>query len=137
MPDPDDDENDDDDNEDDEDEYVDDDDDCYEVRGAASLISSNIGGRVGGIPCTSTSSSPREGKKSRWDDDYVIKRTFSSLIPAFDPRPGRTNVNQTQGEELVVCCGWECFKFSPRTTISQDVQTWFSVQLAFAKFLLK
>ena len=25
----------------------------------------------------------------------------------------------------------------PRTTVSQDVQTWFSVQLAFAKFLSK
>ena len=31
-----------------------------------------------------------------WDDDYVLKRQFSALIPAFDPRPGRTNVNQTQ-----------------------------------------
>ena len=28
-------------------------------------------------------------------------------------------------------------KLRPRTTISQDVQTWFSVQLAFAKFLSK
>ena len=25
----------------------------------------------------------------------MLKRKFSALIPAFDPRPGRTNVNQT------------------------------------------
>ena len=31
-----------------------------------------------------------------WDDEYVLKRQFSALIPAFDPRPGRTNINQTQ-----------------------------------------
>ena len=34
-------------------------------------------------------------KRKQWDDDYVLKRKFSALIPAFDPRPGRTNVNQT------------------------------------------
>lgn len=33
-----------------------------------------------------------------WDDDFVLKRQFSALIPAFDPRPGRTNLNQTVGE---------------------------------------
>jgi len=26
----------------------------------------------------------------------VLKRQFSALVPAFDPRPGRTNVAQTQ-----------------------------------------
>ena len=30
----------------------------------------------------------------------MIKRKFSALIPAFDPRPGRTNVNQTTDLEL-------------------------------------
>ena len=35
-----------------------------------------------------------------WDDDYVLKRAFSALIPAFDPRPGRANVNQTQDIHL-------------------------------------
>ncbi|XP_069356468.1 E3 ubiquitin-protein ligase Ufd4 isoform X1 [Maniola hyperantus] len=37
------------------------------------------------------------GSRSRkpWDDDFVLKRQFSALIPAFDPRPGRTNLNQT------------------------------------------
>ncbi|KAI8422310.1 hypothetical protein MSG28_006187 [Choristoneura fumiferana] len=30
-----------------------------------------------------------------WDDEFVLKRQFSALIPAFDPRPGRTNLNQT------------------------------------------
>jgi len=34
-------------------------------------------------------------KRKQWDDDHVLKRKFSALIPAFDPRPGRTNVNQT------------------------------------------
>ncbi|KAK7477746.1 hypothetical protein BaRGS_00031034 [Batillaria attramentaria] len=35
-----------------------------------------------------------------WDDDFVLKRQFSALIPAFDPRPGRTNINQTQDFEI-------------------------------------
>ena len=30
----------------------------------------------------------RQGRRKHWDDDYVIKRKFSALIPAFDPRPG-------------------------------------------------
>lgn len=37
----------------------------------------------------------RNGKRRSWDDEFVLKRQFSALIPAFDPRPGRTNVNQT------------------------------------------
>lgn len=41
-----------------------------------------------------------QGKRKSWDDDYVLKRTFSALIPAFDPRPGRTNVNQTSDIEV-------------------------------------
>jgi E3 ubiquitin-protein ligase HECTD1 len=36
-----------------------------------------------------------QGRRA-WDDEFVLKRQFSALIPAFDPRPGRTNVNQTQ-----------------------------------------
>lgn len=35
-----------------------------------------------------------------WDDDFVLRRQFGALIPAFDPRPGRTNINQTQDVEL-------------------------------------
>ncbi len=35
------------------------------------------------------------GRRKAWDDELVLKRKFSALIPAFDPRPGRTNVNQT------------------------------------------
>lgn len=34
------------------------------------------------------------GKRRSWDDEYVLKRQFTALIPAFDPRPGRTNINQ-------------------------------------------
>jgi E3 ubiquitin-protein ligase HECTD1 len=33
-------------------------------------------------------------RRKAWDDEYVLKRKYSALIPAFDPRPGRTNVNQ-------------------------------------------
>lgn len=40
----------------------------------------------------------RGGGRRPWDDDFVLKRQFSALIPAFDPRPGRTNLNQTVGE---------------------------------------
>jgi len=29
-----------------------------------------------------------------WNDDFVLRQQFDALIPAFDPRPGRTNVNQ-------------------------------------------
>jgi E3 ubiquitin-protein ligase HECTD1 len=42
----------------------------------------------------------RGEKRKTWDDEYVLKRQFSALIPAFDPRPGRTNVNQTQDFEI-------------------------------------
>lgn len=40
------------------------------------------------------------GARSRkpWEEDFVLKRQFSALIPAFDPRPGRANLNQTVGE---------------------------------------
>ncbi|KAI3415824.1 Mib_herc2 protein [Globodera pallida] len=43
-----------------------------------------------------------------WNDDFVLRRQFSALIPAFDPRPGRTNVNQTQDVKLpenILFCG--------------------------------
>ncbi|KAJ8975323.1 hypothetical protein NQ317_008309 [Molorchus minor] len=42
----------------------------------------------------------RPSKRRSWDDEYVLKRQFSALIPAFDPRPGRTNVNQTTDLEV-------------------------------------
>ncbi|KAG8236030.1 hypothetical protein J437_LFUL015408, partial [Ladona fulva] len=63
---------------------------------------SSVGGVVGGSvgmspgPGGSTSGS----KRRSWDDEYVLKRQFSALIPAFDPRPGRTNVNQTTDLEV-------------------------------------
>ncbi|KAL0267404.1 UNVERIFIED_CONTAM: hypothetical protein PYX00_009683 [Menopon gallinae] len=40
------------------------------------------------------------GKRRSWDDEYILKRQFSALIPAFDPRPGRPNVNQTTDLEI-------------------------------------
>ncbi|XP_018329894.1 E3 ubiquitin-protein ligase HECTD1 isoform X2 [Agrilus planipennis] len=42
----------------------------------------------------------KPGKRRSWDDEFVLKRQFSALIPAFDPRPGRTNVNQTTDLEV-------------------------------------
>lgn len=36
----------------------------------------------------------------RWDEDYVLKQTLTALVPAFDPRPGRTNVPQIQDFEV-------------------------------------
>ncbi len=40
------------------------------------------------------------GRRKAWDDEHVLKRKFSALIPAFDPRPGRTNVNQTSDIDI-------------------------------------
>ena len=34
-------------------------------------------------------------REASWDDNAVLKRQFSALVPAFDPRPGRTNVAAT------------------------------------------
>lgn len=42
----------------------------------------------------------RGERRKTWDDEYVLKRQFSALIPAFDPRPGRSNVPQTQDFEI-------------------------------------
>lgn len=36
-----------------------------------------------------------------WDDEFVLKHQLPALIPAFDPRPGRTNVNQVS---CIFCC---------------------------------
>ncbi|CAG9534153.1 unnamed protein product [Cercopithifilaria johnstoni] len=68
------------------------------VMGEAGRLISDRGLRV--------STSPNESKQSRgglsrnWDDEFVLKHQLPALIPAFDPRPGRTNVNQTQDVEL-------------------------------------
>ncbi|XP_012221747.1 E3 ubiquitin-protein ligase HECTD1 isoform X2 [Linepithema humile] len=43
---------------------------------------------------------PQNSKRRAWDDEFVLKRQFSALIPAFDPRPGRTNINQTTDLEV-------------------------------------
>mgnify|MGYP000039350087 CR=1 FL=1 len=45
---------------------------------------------------------PRNSSSRRktWDEEHVIKRKFSALIPAFDPRPGRTNINQTSDLDI-------------------------------------
>ncbi|XP_055340872.1 E3 ubiquitin-protein ligase HECTD1-like [Paramacrobiotus metropolitanus] len=38
--------------------------------------------------------------RSNWNDDFILKRQFSSLIPNFDPRPGRSNISQTTELDL-------------------------------------
>ncbi|XP_022105219.1 E3 ubiquitin-protein ligase HECTD1-like [Acanthaster planci] len=43
---------------------------------------------------------PRGNRRRTWDDEHVLKRQFSALVPAFDPRPGRTNVQQTTDLEI-------------------------------------
>ena len=40
------------------------------------------------------------GKRKHWDDDHVLK--FSVLIPAFNPRLGRTILNQTSDLEVPI-----------------------------------
>ncbi|KAK7791453.1 hypothetical protein R5R35_010932 [Gryllus longicercus] len=84
---PDDDENDDDENEDD--------DECEEVMVSRHSLSfmEEEGYEVRG-------GSGSGSKRRSWDDDFVLKRQFAALIPAFDPRPGRTNVNQTTDLEI-------------------------------------
>lgn len=39
------------------------------------------------------------GRRS-WEEDYVLKQAFSALVPAFDPRPGRSNISQIQSFEV-------------------------------------
>lgn len=34
------------------------------------------------------------------EEDYVLKQAFSALVPAFDPRPGKTNVPQIQDFDI-------------------------------------
>ncbi|XP_075224551.1 ubiquitin fusion-degradation 4-like isoform X4 [Lycorma delicatula] len=97
---PDDDDNDDDENEDD-DEYEEVmEEEGYESRnGGGGVVGSGSSGGVtgGGVGVESGGGS---GKRRSWDDEFVLKRQFSALIPAFDPRPGRTNVNQTTDLEI-------------------------------------
>eukprot|EP00041_Stephanoeca_diplocostata_P036623 m.1344514 g.1344514 ORF g.1344514 m.1344514 type:complete len:2563 (-) comp24902_c1_seq2:195-7883(-) len=52
-----------------------------------------FGGGVGGAG--SGRGMPGRAREASWDDDTVIARQFSALVPAFDPRPGRTNVAAT------------------------------------------
>ncbi|XP_034475002.1 E3 ubiquitin-protein ligase Ufd4 [Drosophila innubila] len=61
-------------------------------------------------------------KRKSWDDEFVLKRQFSALIPAFDPRPGRTNVNQTS--DLEICppdTNFESFHQSRQTNNEQTM----------------
>lgn len=58
-------------------------------------------------------------KTNSWDDEFVLKRQFSALIPAFDPRPGRTNVNQTSDLEISAPGSANECKSSPTLQMSQ------------------
>ncbi|XP_049320167.1 E3 ubiquitin-protein ligase HECTD1 isoform X10 [Astyanax mexicanus] len=55
------------------------------------------------------------GRRRTWDDDFVLKRQFSALVPAFDPRPGRTNVQQTTDLEIPT-------PGTPRSEVQEEVE---------------
>ena len=83
LPDADEDDNDEDDANDDEEEY----DENYDEESGSGL----------GLQPRNSSS-----RRKTWDEEHVIKRKFSALIPAFDPRPGRTNINQTSDLDIAL-----------------------------------
>lgn len=87
LPDAEEDDNDDDGNDDD-DEY----DENYDEESASSGLE---------LQPRNTSSS-HSSRRKPWDEEHVIKRKFSALIPAFDPRPGRTNINQTSDLDIAL-----------------------------------
>ncbi|XP_077476679.1 E3 ubiquitin-protein ligase HECTD1 isoform X1 [Stigmatopora argus] len=63
------------------------------------------------------------GRRRTWDDDFVLKRQFSALVPAFDPRPGRTNVQQTTDLEIPPP-GFKgpTFPGTPRSEVQEEVE---------------
>ncbi|XP_065144364.1 E3 ubiquitin-protein ligase HECTD1 isoform X7 [Paramisgurnus dabryanus] len=63
------------------------------------------------------------GRRRTWDDDFVLKRQFSALVPAFDPRPGRTNVQQTTDLEIPP-------PGTPRSEVQEEVECTPSPRLA-------
>ncbi|OZC07477.1 HECT-domain protein [Onchocerca flexuosa] len=68
------------------------------VMGEAGRLINDRGLRVSTSPSDNKQS--RRGISRNWDDEFVLKHQLPALIPAFDPRPGRTNVNQIQDVEL-------------------------------------
>lgn len=38
---------------------------------------------------------------TEWDSSLVLKRQYSALVPAFDPRPGHTNPPSVRGDDVV------------------------------------
>ena len=42
-------------------------------------------------------------RRKTWDDEHVLKRKFSALIPAFDPRPG---IVEKQNIDIIVKLVW-------------------------------
>ena len=43
---------------------------------------------------------PGDHHRRMWNDELVLKCQHDALVPAFDPRPGRTNIQQTQDIEI-------------------------------------
>jgi len=39
-------------------------------------------------------------QRRMWDDNLILKCQHNALVPAFDPRPGRTNIQQTQDIQI-------------------------------------
>lgn len=82
---------DDDDNDDEANEEEDDYDDNYDEEGFEVSLHH---------PRSNSTAGSGSSRRKAWDEEHVIKRKFSALIPAFDPRPGRTNVNQTSDLDI-------------------------------------
>jgi E3 ubiquitin-protein ligase HECTD1 len=96
---------DDDEEEDDEDEEEDDDeedeDDREERRRQRRRRLARRQRRSHAPSAASSQSFAARSRAVQWDDDIVLARQYSALVPAFDPRPGRTNVPVRQ---CAVCC---------------------------------
>lgn len=67
-----------------------------EEFGASPPINNNDKIRGGGDGCVRAIRMGISKEQLGWNDDFVIRQQFGALIPAFDPRPGRTNVNQVK-----------------------------------------
>jgi len=62
-----------------------------------------------GLPSSSSSGSGADRARAQvgrremsWDDDMVLTRQFSALVPAFDPHPGRQQISAVGSTAIVV-----------------------------------
>nr|CAD2122828.1 unnamed protein product [Meloidogyne enterolobii] len=78
--------------------------------------------RSGGGAGNNKSSNSTNNNNGGWNDEFVLRQHFDALIPAFDPRPGRTNVNQTQEVELVDNIQFNTYQSSTTNTSNNQQQ---------------